>query len=132
MAKHDYVIVVRPLSLEEGGGFLAEVPALPGCMSDGETPEEAIRDARDAIEEWIAAAEEEGRAVPSPESERDYSGRCLVRMPKSLHRRLAERAELEGVSLNSLMMTVLTSAVMQKPAESIRLAPKQRRKHATA
>jgi antitoxin HicB len=46
-----YPVIVSPLSDEDGGGFLATVPDLPGCMSDGETPAEAIENVRDAIEE---------------------------------------------------------------------------------
>ncbi|MBV8735744.1 MAG: type II toxin-antitoxin system HicB family antitoxin [Alphaproteobacteria bacterium] len=61
-----YRITLRPLSAAEGGGWLAEVPELPGCMSDGETPQEAVENVMDAIGCWIEAAEEDGRAIPSP------------------------------------------------------------------
>ncbi|HEX3952943.1 MAG TPA: type II toxin-antitoxin system HicB family antitoxin [Stellaceae bacterium] len=63
---HRYQINLRPLAVEEGGGWFAEVPELPGCMSDGETPREAIDNVMDAISSWIEAAEEDGRPVPSP------------------------------------------------------------------
>lgn len=62
----DYAVVVLPLSDQDGGGFAAHVPDLPGCMSDGETQEEAILNARDAIECWIEAATDLGRAIPAP------------------------------------------------------------------
>jgi antitoxin HicB len=61
-----YRISLRPLSLDEGGGWLAEVPELPGCMSDGETPQQAVESVMDAITCWIEAAEEDGRPVPAP------------------------------------------------------------------
>ena len=61
-----YCVSVGPLSLEEGGGFVARVPDLPGCMSDGETPAEALENAYDAIACWIDAARELGRPVPPP------------------------------------------------------------------
>ncbi|RDJ19879.1 type II toxin-antitoxin system HicB family antitoxin [Bosea caraganae] len=61
-----YAVLVEPLPISEGGGYLASVPDLPGCMSDGETPEEAIANVRDAIACWIEAAKELGRAVPPP------------------------------------------------------------------
>jgi antitoxin HicB len=61
-----YRIALRPLDAGEGGGWLAEVPELPGCMSDGETPQEAIDNVMDAIACWIEAAEEDGRPVPAP------------------------------------------------------------------
>ncbi|EXL03881.1 type II toxin-antitoxin system HicB family antitoxin [Brucella anthropi] len=54
------------LSREGNDGFIARVPDLPGCMSDGDTPEEAVRNAYDAIEAWIEAAEDHGRKVPPP------------------------------------------------------------------
>ena len=61
-----YRIALRPLSAAEGSGWLAEVPELPGCMSDGETPHEAVENVMDAIACWIEAAEEDGRPVPAP------------------------------------------------------------------
>ena len=61
-----YPIVVEPLPLEEGGCFLATVPDLPGCMSDGATPEEAVSNIQDAITVWIEAAHDLGHAVPKP------------------------------------------------------------------
>jgi len=61
-----YPVVVEPLSAEDGGGFLASVPDLPGCMSDGETPEEALRSVQEAISEWIEEARRLGREVPKP------------------------------------------------------------------
>jgi predicted RNase H-like HicB family nuclease len=63
----NYRIVIEPLAAEDGGGFVATVPDLPGCMSDGETVEEARRNALDAIACWIEAANAAGRPVPSPE-----------------------------------------------------------------
>lgn len=66
MSIRDYEIHIRPLSDDEGGGYLATVPELPGCMSDGESPQEALENVFDAIACWIEAAEEMGRAVPPP------------------------------------------------------------------
>ena len=62
-----YTIKVSPLSEEDGGGFLATVPALPGCMSDGDTPMEAVINVQDAITCWMEAAKELGRPIPQPE-----------------------------------------------------------------
>jgi predicted RNase H-like HicB family nuclease len=66
MSKLEYPIVVEPLSIEEGGGFLATAPDLPGCMSDGATPEEAVSNIPDATTAWIEAARDLGHAVPKP------------------------------------------------------------------
>ena len=61
-----YPVLVSPLSDDDGGGFLATVPDLPGCMSDGETPAEAIENVQDAIEEWLDLARKLGREIPTP------------------------------------------------------------------
>lgn len=61
-----YKIVIEPLSEPDGGGFLVTVPELPGCMSDGETPAEALANVEDAIATWIRAARKMGRAIPEP------------------------------------------------------------------
>jgi antitoxin HicB len=61
-----YAIIVEPLATEDGGGFVATVPDLPGCMSDGETPENALANVEDAIRAWIEAAMELGHEVPKP------------------------------------------------------------------
>jgi len=106
-----YTIICSPLSEDEGGGFLASVPELPGCMSDGETPTEAIENAQDAIMSWIEAAEEMGRPVPAPGSS---TGKWVQRVPKSLHLTLKQVAETEGVSLNAYVTSVLAEKVGQK------------------
>jgi antitoxin HicB len=62
----DYEIAIRPLTEAEGGGFGATVPELPGCMSDGESPQEALENVYDAIACWMEAAQEMGRPVPQP------------------------------------------------------------------
>ena len=66
MRKLDYPGLIEPLATEDGDGFLATVPVLPGCMSDGETPEEALANVRDAIVSWIDEARSLGRAIPKP------------------------------------------------------------------
>ncbi len=66
MKPQDYEVDIMPLSDSDGGGFVAYVPELPGCRSDGDTPQEALDNAYDAIGCWIEAAQEMGRPVPSP------------------------------------------------------------------
>jgi antitoxin HicB len=73
MNPRDYSVLIEPLSVENGGGFLAYVPDLPGCMSDGETEQEALDNVRDAIEAWIAAAVEMGREIPPPKSRHELA-----------------------------------------------------------
>jgi antitoxin HicB len=61
-----YEIDIKPVSDERGGGYMAVVPDLPGCKSDGNTREEALRNVYDAIDCWIEAAQEMGRSIPQP------------------------------------------------------------------
>src|SRR5579872_2644603 len=104
MSEIEYRFTIRPLTADEGGGYLIEFPDLPGCMSDGETIEEAIVNGQDAKACWIAAAREAGRPIPPPSAApaESYSGKWQMRTPKMLHQRLAEQARREGVSLNTL------------------------------
>ncbi|MEH3109465.1 MAG: type II toxin-antitoxin system HicB family antitoxin [Agrobacterium cavarae] len=60
-----YRIIIDPLSEADGGGYLATVPELPGCMSDGETYAEAAQNVEDAISCWLEAAGEQGRTIPT-------------------------------------------------------------------
>lgn len=66
--KPEYPVVLRPLSTEDGGGWIALVPDLPGCMSDGTTAKEALDNVEGAIAEWKAAAQAMGRPIPRPDS----------------------------------------------------------------
>ena len=66
MPQPDYPVLIEPLPDEEGGGWLATVPDLPGCMSDGATREEAARNIGDAIAAWIEEAHALGREIPIP------------------------------------------------------------------
>jgi predicted RNase H-like HicB family nuclease len=59
----DYSFEIKPLAAAEGGGFLITFPDLPGCMSDGETPEEAIENGKDAFDCWMEAQVEWGRPI---------------------------------------------------------------------
>jgi antitoxin HicB len=108
-----YPFTIRPLEEDEGGGYLIEFPDLPGCMADGETVEEALREGADAVRSWTETMRELGRPVPLPSSSADkrYSGRWVMRVPRSLHRRLAERAREEGVSLNALATALLSEGL---------------------
>lgn len=60
----NYEIIIRPLSADDGGGFVAIVPDLKGCMSDGGTRAEAALNIEDAIDAWISAQSGMGRAIP--------------------------------------------------------------------
>jgi antitoxin HicB len=113
MAKQtDYAVMVEPLSEADGGGWLATVPALPGCMGDGDTREEALADVERAIIEWKDAAKQLGRDVPSPAA----LGQWRQRVPRSLHEKLKIIAAREGVSLNSFVSHVLAEVAGKRTA----------------
>lgn len=111
MKFEDYAINVNPLPDEEGGGFLASIPDLPGCVADGATINEAISEARDAFAAWTMAEREDKGELPRPKT---YSGQFLQRIPKTLHMRLAQRAATEGVSLNQLAATFLAEGLASR------------------
>ena len=99
---------------DEDAGFIAEVPDLPGCNAWGATQTEAASEVRDAIAAWTQAAKAAGKLVPVAQPVQPlqaYSGKFLVRVPRSLHARLARRAAQEGVSLNQFLTGVLASKV---------------------
>lgn len=106
-----YTHVVRPLTTEEGGGFLISFPELSGCISDGETVEEAIVNGRDVFACYVSALMDMGREVPAPNSNADVSGKFVVRLPKSLHAQLANRSKREGVSINTLVVSYVAAGV---------------------
>ena len=108
MRFEDYPITLSPLPEDEGGGYMVTIPDLPGCLADGETVEEAIAEARDAFEAWTTAEREDAGTLPAPKT---YSGQFVQRIPKTLHMRLARRAESEGVSLNHLAATLLAEGL---------------------
>jgi predicted RNase H-like HicB family nuclease len=94
----------------EEGGYFVKVPDLPGCMSQGETIEEAMHNIAEARELWLEEALASGRTIPEPSQARRHSGRFVVRMPRELHARLADEADREGVSLNQLVVTRLAGS----------------------
>ena len=112
----DYPFEMRPLSKDEGGGWLITFPDLPGCMSDGDDPEEAIKNGNNALNAWIQACQEDGREVPDPGN--SSGGKFITRIPKSLHTRLASRAKQEGVSMNALVSTFIAECLSHNVIKS--------------
>ena len=108
----DYPFELRPLTKAEGGGWLITWPGLPGCMADGETPEEAIENGKDAFAAWTAVRTRDLKmAMPKPTSAAPKPARFVLRAPVSLHARLVERARQEGVSLNTLVTSFLAESL---------------------
>jgi antitoxin HicB len=109
-----YRVTVRQLSTDEGGGFVAEYPDIPGCMSDGETIEEAIANGREALRDCIEVFRQSGRQVPKPSVVEPAQWR--QRLPRTLYMKLTAQAETEGVSINSLVTAIIAEAVGRKQA----------------
>ena len=89
------------------GGFVASYPDLPGCITCGGTEEEALKNALDAKKAWLEAALEENIEIPEPDSLEAYSGQFKLRLPRSLHRALAEHSQREGISMNQYCVYLL-------------------------
>ncbi len=96
---------------EDNPGWVATVKELPGCLTQADSFEELGEMITDAIRSWIEVALENGIPIPEPRLEEDYSGKFVVRLPKSLHRELVELSEKEGVSLNTLVINTLAKLV---------------------
>ena len=109
-----YPFEIRPLSTEEGGGFLISFPDFSECIADGETVEETIQNGMDALQETIAALESLNLPIPAPSSGGAYSGKFIQRVPKNIHARLVARARQEGVSMNALVTAILAENLGQR------------------
>lgn len=107
----DYPFEVRPLSQDDGGGYLISFPDFAECISDGETVEEAIANGRDALKSTIAALKARKLPIPAPNSGGVASGKFVARVPKTVHAQLATRARAEGVSLNTLVLTFIAQGL---------------------
>lgn len=105
MALHYRMEIVED---EEEGGFVISFPDLPGCITCGETIEKAVANAMDAKKIWIETALEEGVTIYDPDSLENYSGQFKLRIPRSLHRTLAEHSKREGISMNQYCLYLLS------------------------
>jgi antitoxin HicB len=108
-----YPFSIRPLEEEDGGGYFIEFPDLPGCISDGETPEEALSNGYDAVKSYLLSCSKHGDLVPKPSS---ASGQWRQRVPRSLHARLVAKAKQEGVSLNTLVTAMIAEGLGKRKA----------------
>jgi predicted RNase H-like HicB family nuclease len=107
----DLLALNYPLRLtpDPDGGYVFEYPDLPGCIGQIDDLNELAEVAEDVRHLWLSTAFELGKSIPLPSTQEEYSGKFVVRVPKSLHRRLAETAAAEGVSLNYLVGSMLSA-----------------------
>ena len=92
----------------EEGGFVISFPELPGCITCADTIERALINAADAKKCWLEAAIEDGLSIPEPNANKKYSGQFKLRLPKQLHKSLAEHSAQEGVSMNQYCVYLLS------------------------
>lgn len=103
-----YNFIIKQIEDESGKYFYAKVLELDGCQSTGETFEEAYANIKEATEGWIETKLEAGLEIPLPIGYENYSGKFIVRIPKSLHYQLAVEAAEEGISLNQYALYKLS------------------------
>ena len=108
---NDYMAMSYRMEIVEDkdeGGFVVTYPDLPGCITCGKTIESAVANAADAKKARLEAALEEGIEIQEPDSLEDYSGQFKLRIPRSLHRMLAEHSKREGISMNQYCVYLLS------------------------
>lgn len=119
MAKHTSTMIekvlnkpyARRLVPDETGGFVASILEFPGCIAEGDTSEEAMQNLDKAASSWVEVALANGYAIREPIEYHGYSGKIALRLPRSLHRQVAEMAELEDSSINQLLVTAISHYV---------------------
>jgi predicted RNase H-like HicB family nuclease len=117
----DFKALDYPVRIEyedEDGLFVADFLDLPGCSATGPTVPEAYERAQEAKVEWLRVTLEQGLPVPKPTKSQEYGGRILVRLPVSLHAVLADRAHINGVSLNQYVVHLLSAGAMGEQVTS--------------
>jgi antitoxin HicB len=99
---------------EEDGEYVALVPEFPHLSALAETPAKAAEEATLVTETVLEVLSQDGQTPPKPQTLSSFSGETRVRMPRSLHQKLAGRALMENVSLNTLMVTLLAEGIGAK------------------
>ena len=107
--KLPYNYIIQPIEDESGAYYYAKVLEFDGCQSTGETFEESYNNLKEAMEGWIETKLEAGLDIPIPVGYEDFSGKFMIRIPKSLHYKLTIEAKQEGVSLNQYALYKLSN-----------------------
>ena len=111
-SKYTYKYLLNIRWAEEDRCYFGEFPELTGCATHGDTVEEVIQNANDAVKSWLVAAKESGIPIPQPTSVKEWSGSFTTRIDPSLHRLLAVKAKQTGKTLSKFVNEVLEHAVM--------------------
>ena len=98
------------LKKNSDSSYFAEIEELPGCMTEGDTQDQALEMIEDAKKAWLTIGLKRKLSIPEPVTD-EYSGKFNIRLPKFLHRKLAYKAKQEKISLNTLISTTLASTL---------------------
>ncbi|MDE2157028.1 MAG: type II toxin-antitoxin system HicB family antitoxin [Xanthomonadaceae bacterium] len=104
----------RRLTPDESGGYTATIQEFPGCIADGDSPSEALANLESAALSWIEAQLALQQPIPEPIQLYGYSGKLALRIPRGLHKRVAEMAMSEGASINQFLTNALATFVGAK------------------
>lgn len=104
--RQPYARIIMP---DDQGRYAAQILEFPGCFAEGASPEEAYGNLQEAAEDWIESAVAQGMTIPPPFANQGYSGTISLRLPKSLHKRAAELAHRDGVSLNQFLVAAIAA-----------------------
>lgn len=91
--------------------YVVRFPHLPGCIMHGETAEEAARLGLQVKDEWLELAFRKGWTIHEPPADLETTGRLTLRLPKSMHKKVIDRAEEEGVSQNQLILSFIAAGL---------------------
>lgn len=125
----DYPFEVWKCDDDGVADFLVTYKDVPLAMGAAKTQKEALRLARESLETVLEDLEERGEPIPKPTirslAEEEATGRITFRMPKSLHRKLIERSQRDGVSLNTSILVALSAYLAIKEKETVPFRPKE-------
>ena len=105
------------VKLDPSGGYIVLFPDLPGCYTGADTLEQLPAMVEEARTLWLKTAHRQGVEIPLPSGTAECSGKLLLRVPNSLHRRLLDQAAQDGVTLNHYVSDVLARVVAQSNVE---------------
>ena len=97
--------------IPDEGSYAAEILEFPGCFSQGETPDEAIKNLEKAAWSWIQVALAQELEIPEPYLNQGYAGKIALRLPRSMHRQATRLAERDGVSLNQFLVSAIAARI---------------------
>ncbi|MDA8190657.1 MAG: toxin-antitoxin system HicB family antitoxin [Gammaproteobacteria bacterium] len=106
----------RRLTPDESGGYVATIQEFPGCIAEGDSVDEAVRNLEAAAASWLEVAAKFEQPIPEPLDLHGYSGKVALRIPRGLHKQAAEMAASEGASLNQFLTSAIAHYVGSKAA----------------